>query len=121
MRYVCCCTDTEVCPGCRCGTAEDELETLRVRNAALEAQERQYDSALDDATNEIEALCLANLGAGLAVAGALTAIRGALAYDLSDLPLQGRLAGGEYTVEAWSRLWNTNMRAWKIVALGVGR
>ena len=64
---------------------------------------------------------LANLGAGLAVAGVLTAIRAALAYDLSDLPLQGRLSGGEYTVEAWSRLWNTNMRAWKIVALGVGR
>lgn len=71
---------------------------------------------IDRLDNALAAARLANLGAGLAIAGLLTAIRRALDYSLADLPTQGRVPSGCHVPEVFARMWRSNMRAWKLVA-----
>jgi hypothetical protein len=60
----------------------------------------------------------AHLAAVCGFIGRLHAIRCALDYDLADLPLIDRVGATPAQRAAWTRLWRTNMAAWKLAALG---
>ena len=59
----------------------------------------------------------AHLAAVLGFVGRLYAICDALAYDLGDVPVNGRVGETAEQQAAWARLWHTNMAAWKLAAL----